>query len=94
MRQIERYVSRLFKFIADVWREPGGLLGSVSHLNIVFDEACGLDARLHIKADVHLDLCLLVCQLDDWHLRGKVLIIRGRPSVVFSSWTKRSGWFG
>jgi hypothetical protein len=67
-----------------------GVLGSRSNLNIFFDEVCGLDARLHIKADVHLDLRLLVCQLDDWHLGGKVLI-RGSQWILVAEHQERVG---
>lgn len=57
----------------------------ISHLHIIFNEACRLDSSLHIETDVHLHLSLLVCQLDDWHLRGeKVTDISKHFSQVVS----------
>lgn len=46
---------------------------AASHLDVIFDEARRLDARLHVETDVHLHVCFLVGQLDDWHLgeRGR-----------------------
>jgi len=45
----------------------------MSHLYVVFNEACRFDSSLYIKTDVHLHLSLLVCQLDDWHLKEQKL---------------------
>lgn len=42
---------------------------SISHLNVIFNEACCLHTSLHIETDVHLHLRFLVSQLDDWHLK-------------------------
>lgn len=41
---------------------------SMSHLNVIFNEAGCLHTSLYIETDVHLHLCLLVSQLDDWNL--------------------------
>lgn len=42
-----------------------------THLHVVFDEARRLHARLHVEADVHFNVGLLVRQLDDGHLRER-----------------------
>lgn len=57
----------------------------LSHLHVVFNEARRLDASLHIETDVHLNLSLLVCQLDDWHLiKYKVTCIskQSRQTII------------
>lgn len=55
------------------------------HLYVVFNEARRLDTSLHVETDVHLHLGLLVCQLDDWHLKaGKVTSISKHYRQVIS----------
>lgn len=55
------------------------------HLYVVFNEARRLDSSLHVETDVHLHLGLLVCQLDDWHLKaGKATSISKHYRQVIS----------
>lgn len=52
------------------------------HLHVVLDELGRPDPRLHVKADVHLDFRLLVCEFDyrylqRWHLGNCALTGNG-----------------